>query len=78
MLGKKYGWEIEAMTGNIYPIVQSYLKNELTLAEAIDLFTTSDKQLAKRQMTWFRRNPYIEWASLTEAKNYIYTVLAHE
>ena len=78
MLGKKYGWESEAMTGNIYPIVQSYLKNELTLVEAIDLFTTSDQQLAKRQMTWFRRNPYIEWVSLTEAKDYIYTVLAHE
>ena len=32
MLGKKYGWESEAMTGNIYPIVQSYLKNRIDMA----------------------------------------------
>ena len=77
-LGKKYGWNSEAMTGNIYPIIRLYLKNEITLDKAVELFTTSDRQLAKRQMTWFRANPYIEWTTLTEAKDYLRTVLASE
>lgn len=78
LLGKKYGWNSEAMTGNIYPILHRYLLGELSLTEVKDLFTTADYQLAKRQMTWFRRNPDIMWVRLTEAKGYIESVLASE
>lgn len=78
MLGKKYGWNHESMTGNIYPILKSYLENELTLVDAVDKFATTDWQLAKRQMTWFRRNPDIMWATLTEAKSYGWRLLASE
>lgn len=78
LLGKKYGWDSEAMTGNIYPLLKLHLEGELTLDEVKDRFTTLDYQLAKRQMTWLRRNPDIMWASLTEAKQYIYSLLANE
>jgi tRNA dimethylallyltransferase len=78
MLGKKYGWNSEAMTGNIYPIIKSHLEGELTLAEVKDRFTTLDYRLAKRQMTWFRRNPDIMWADLTGAEEYIKSLLAAE
>jgi tRNA dimethylallyltransferase len=78
MLGKKYGWTSEAMTGNIYPIIKSHLEGELTLAEVKDRFTTLDYRLAKRQMTWFRRNPDIMWADLTGAEEYIKSLLAAE
>ncbi len=60
-LGEKYGWEHESMTGNIYPIVRKYLEGELTLQVAKREFTLLDWRLAKRQLTWFRRNPYIVW-----------------
>ncbi|NCU38871.1 tRNA (adenosine(37)-N6)-dimethylallyltransferase MiaA, partial [Candidatus Saccharibacteria bacterium] len=62
-LGNKYGWESEVMTGNIYPLMRQYLSGEVTEAEAIEAFIVRDWQLAKRQMTWFRRNPYIAWGS---------------
>ena len=78
LLGKKYGWNSEAMTGNIYPLMQRYLLGELLLSEARDLITTADYQLAKRQMTWFRRNPDIMWVTPTEAKEYIQSLLASE
>jgi tRNA dimethylallyltransferase len=78
LLGKKYGWNSEAMTGNIYPLLKLHLEGELTLEEVKDRFTTLDYQLAKRQMTWFRRNPDIMWATLTEAKGYIHSLLADE
>ncbi len=77
-LGKKYGWETEAMTASIYQIVQLYLVGGLSLQETVDKFTTKDRQLAKRQMTWFRRNPSIEWCTLPEAKTYIVQQLAQE
>lgn len=78
MLGKKYGWNSEAMTGNIYPIIKSHLEGELTIAEVKDRFTTLDYRLAKRQMTWFRRSPDIMWADLTGAEEYIKSLLAAE
>lgn len=75
MLGKKYGWESEAMTGNIYPLLRGYLAGELTLDEARRHFVTLDWRLAKRQMTWFKRNPYVEWHGLAEAKARIAVLL---
>lgn len=78
MLGKKYGWNHESMTGNIYPLVHSYLEGEASLPEIKDKFTTLDYRLAKRQLTWLRRNPDIMWASLTEARTYVEHVFATE
>ena len=78
ILGKKYGWDSEAMTGNIYPLVHLYLKNEISLHEMKEKFTTVDWQLAKRQLTWLKRNQYIKWLSLTEAKGYLIQRLANE
>lgn len=78
ILGKMYGWDSQAMTGNIYPILRLYLNNRITLKDAKDKFTTSDWRLAKRQLTWLRRNNYIKWLPLSEANTYIQSVLANE
>jgi len=78
LLGEKYGWEGEAMTGNIYPLVHTYLEGELSLRELKEKFTTSDWRLAKRQLTWLRRNPFIHWGELTEVRNYLFGRLANE
>lgn len=75
-LGKKYEWNSEAMTGNIYPLLRSYLKNERSLKEVEDIFTTLDWQLAKRQLTWFRRNPYILWLLRDDVAAYVRSSLA--
>jgi tRNA A37 N6-isopentenylltransferase MiaA len=78
MLGEKYGWDSAAMTGNIYPLVHSYLKDERTIEEIKDKNTTADWRLAKRQLTWLRRNPYVNWLSLTDAKDFLVRHLAIE
>jgi len=77
-LGKIYGWENAAMTGNIYPLVHLYLENEISYDEMKEKFTTLDWRLAKRQLTWLQRNPYIKWLPLTEAKAYLSPRLANE
>lgn len=76
MLGKKYGWDSEAMTGNIYPLLRKYLAGELTLDEVKRKFVTLDWRLAKRQLTWLRRNPDIVWLSLDEARQFLIQKLA--
>lgn len=78
MLGKKYSWDSQSMTGNVYPIIKSHLVGELTLEQAEAKIATADYRLAKRQMTWLRRNPDIMWATLTEAEGYINSLLAAE
>jgi tRNA dimethylallyltransferase len=75
-LGNKYGWESEAMTSNIYPLVHQYLNNELSLSEAVEKNEIRDWRLAKRQMTWLRRNSFIQWFSLIDAKKYLSEQLA--
>lgn len=75
-LGKKYGWESEAMTGNIYPLVHKYLDDVLTLDEVKQQFVTLDWRLAKRQLTWLRRNNFIQWLHLSDARSYLSSVLS--
>ena len=80
MLGDTYGWESEAMTGNIYRFARAYVNNELTKDEFISRSSTADWQLAKRQLTWLKRNKFIAWRPLDEVadevKNYITRTLA--
>lgn len=71
LLSKKYGWEHESMTGNIYPLVRSHLEGKLTLEELKKEFTTLDWRLAKRQLTWFRRNPHIVWQLKEDVASYV-------
>ena len=70
-LGEQYGWDSEAMTGNIYPLVKRYLDGALTQDELRQKFITADWRLAKRQRTWLRRNPWIQWKTLDEAPDFI-------
>jgi len=80
MLGDTYGWESEAMTGNIYRFARAYMNDELTKDEFILRSSTADWQLAKRQLTWLKRNKFIAWRPLDEVadevKNYITRTLA--
>ena len=67
----KYSLELESMKSNIYPIVDRMLKGEISREEAMELFEIDDWHLARRQMTWFRRNPNIEWLSPDEVELYL-------
>jgi tRNA A37 N6-isopentenylltransferase MiaA len=71
ILGKKYGWQNEAMTGNIYRFIHEHIQGTLSQAELAERAATLDWQLAKRQLTWMRRNPHIMWANVKEAREYI-------
>ena len=75
-LGKKYGWDSEAMTGNVYALTKKYICGEINNDELKRQFIYSDWHLAKRQMTWLRRNPHLLWCDLDSAEHYLSQVLA--
>ena len=59
------------MKSNIYPIIRDMIDGKITREEAIELFILDDWHLAKRQLTWFKRNKNIVWLPLSEAREYI-------
>ena len=75
ILGKKYSWDSEAMTGNVYPLVRKYIAGELDETGLRREFEISDWRLAKRQMTWLRRNPYIMWGTIEASEHYLSRIL---
>lgn len=78
MLGEKYGWEAEAMTSNVYRSIRPLLEDKAALEMVKEEVMIRDWQLAKRQMTWFRRNPHIEWCTLPGAREYLVKRLESE
>ena len=53
--------DTQAMKGIGYKETASYLSGEMSREEAIELIQKSTRHFAKRQLTWYRKMPYIEW-----------------
>lgn len=70
-LGEMYGWDTEAMTGNIYPLARQVTSGDMTIQDAKAKFVTLDWRLAKRQLTWLKRNQFIHWGTQDELQMYI-------
>jgi len=75
-LGNNYGWNNAAMTSNVYPIIHQYINKLISLEDAKLRSRTLDWQLAKRQLTWLKRNKFVQWFSLDEASEYLCSQLA--
>lgn len=58
---KQHG-RIKNLTCTIgYQEMIAYLDNQMTLDEAKDKLKQNSRNYAKRQLTWFRKNPLIKW-----------------
>ena len=75
---KQYGWGSQAMKSNIYEYAHKYLQGELTLEQAKEQCFYEDWHLAKRQLTWFKRNPYITWLELEKVYPYVLKYIQDE
>ncbi len=74
-LANSAGWCNEAMTGNVYPIIKKLIEKEIDEDQAVREFIVSDVNLVKRQLTWFRRNSFIEWGDVHSCEQYLSRVL---
>ena len=45
----------------------AHLKGELSLEEAVELLITHTRQFAKRQLTWFQKDPHVQWFDFNES-----------
>lgn len=75
ILAEKFGWDGEAMTGNVYRLSKLLVDGEISESEMKSKLATLDWRLAKRQMTWFKRNPYIKWGTGDEIFAYLSDLL---
>lgn len=60
-LCQKYGSNLPLLNTLGYAEIKQYLAGEISLAAAKELTVLHTRQFAKRQRTWFRAYPEIEW-----------------
>ena len=65
-LSNRYSWGIEPMKGIGYQQWKDYFAGDRSLEETRARIISATNQLAKRQRTWFKRNPDIQWFSSAE------------
>ncbi|MBM3432634.1 MAG: tRNA (adenosine(37)-N6)-dimethylallyltransferase MiaA [Bacteroidetes bacterium] len=62
---------LNAMQTVGYKELFEYFEGKYTLEHSIELIKIATRQYAKRQMTWFRRNPSIRWFAPTAVEEMI-------
>ena len=56
-----YDRSLPALQGIGYKEMLAHLDGRCTLAEAVAAVKQASRRYAKRQLTWFRRDPAVEW-----------------
>lgn len=64
LLDRGYSLENNALDSVGYKELIFYLKGKMSLEESIHLIKQNTRRFAKRQMTWFRKDPRIHWLIL--------------
>jgi tRNA dimethylallyltransferase len=68
-LAEKYGTELKRFKKTIgYREVIEYLNGDITKERMIELIQTHTRQFAKRQITWFKRIPDMNWFDPNDMK----------
>ena len=58
---------MEYQEGNKQTTAETYLAGEYSYDQAVQLLKRDTRHFAKRQMTWFRKEPGIHWITLEES-----------
>lgn len=78
-LGKRYGWDAAIMNSIGYQEMREFHQGRINLKEAVQKIKNHTHNLARRQMTWFRRDERINWLrKRAEAKKLIQNFLKKE
>ena len=63
-LCQKYGADLPLLNTLGYQEIKEYLAGEISLEEAQELIALHTRQFAKRQRTWFRQSPNLEYVDM--------------
>ena len=61
LLGRGISEEMPSFRAIGYKEIISHIRGEMTLAEATEAIKQNTRHFAKRQITWYKRMPYIHW-----------------
>ncbi|HWB32433.1 MAG TPA: tRNA (adenosine(37)-N6)-dimethylallyltransferase MiaA [Acidobacteriaceae bacterium] len=61
LLVEQYGYDARPLASLGYAQAIQVLRRELTREQAVELCAQGHRNYAKRQLTWFRRDPHIHW-----------------
>jgi tRNA dimethylallyltransferase len=69
LMQRGYSRTLGSMKGLGYRQFSGYLAGEYSYDEAVRLLKRDTRHFAKRQMTWFRKEPGIQWLTLEESES---------
>ena len=69
LLARGLNPDLPAMRAIGVPQIASYLRGDISRAEALEQTQAATRQYAKRQYTWFRNQPPADWPRHTESLN---------
>lgn len=61
LVRQKYGWHLPSMSGIGYRQFRAHLEEGEPLGRTVERLKRDTRHLARRQLTWFRADPRIEW-----------------
>lgn len=73
-----YDWDAQAMKSDIYEYAYKYMEGQMSLEEAKEKCFYEDWHLAKRQLTWFKRNHEIAWLPLDKIHDFVIKLYQNE
>lgn len=78
-LTDRYGHDAQGMSGIGYRQFRGYIEGKESLEDAVARLKHDTRDVAKRQMAWFRRDKRIRWVSdIQKAQTYIHNFLYGE
>lgn len=73
----KFDFNSNPLTALYYKFAKDWLENKITKTELTEKLIRADRQYAKRQMTWFKKDRNIHWVrNYSEAKRLVKKFLA--
>ncbi|HEO70711.1 MAG TPA: tRNA (adenosine(37)-N6)-dimethylallyltransferase MiaA, partial [Candidatus Hydrogenedentes bacterium] len=67
LLNHGYAGDIERLRSLGYREIAAFLRGEMPLEEAVEIMKRNTRRYAKRQLSWFRGDPRIQWLSAVDS-----------
>jgi len=64
-----YNADMQSMKGIGYKEILYYLNDQISLNESIEMIKQGSRNYAKRQLTWFRKDPRVNWINKDDFKS---------